>query len=96
MAALAIALPVFSFAPRLYGWIVQERLRKLYRRLRVVEKALQAQLTKKQMEALQIEIVDIDRAADSISMRNSDLYFILRHHLDRARSHLAEVIVARN
>ncbi len=96
VAALAIALPVFSFAPRLYGWIVQERLRKLYRRLRVVEKVLQAQLTKKQMEALQIEIVDIDRAADSISMRNSDLYFILGHHLDRARSHLAEVIVARN
>jgi Trp operon repressor len=67
---------------------VQERLRKLYRRLRVVEKAVQAPLTKKQMEGLQTEIADVDRAADSISMRNSDLYFVLRHHLDRARLRL--------
>jgi len=93
VAALAIALPVFSFAPRLYGWFVQERLQKLYRRLRVVEKALQAQLTKKQMEALQTEIADIDRATDAISTRNSDLYFMLRYHLDRARSRLVDVTV---
>src|SRR5262249_40093135 len=31
IATLAIVLPVFGFAPRLYGWYVQERLRKLYR-----------------------------------------------------------------
>ena len=89
VAALAIALPVFSFAPRLYGWFVQERLRKLYRRLRIVEKALQAQTTKKQIEMLEDEIAEIDRATDSISMRNSDLYFMLRYHLDRARSRIA-------
>ena len=41
VATLAVIFPVFGFAPRVYGWFVQERLRKLYRRLRVVEEALQ-------------------------------------------------------
>jgi len=53
IATLAIVLPVFGFAPRLYGWFVQERLRKLYRRLRVVENAMQVELTVPQAEALQ-------------------------------------------
>lgn len=88
VAALAIALPVFSFAPRLYGWFVQERLRKLYRRLRVVENALQTELTVPQMQALQSEIADIDRVSGAVSMHNSDLYFMLRYHLDRARARL--------
>jgi TRAP-type uncharacterized transport system substrate-binding protein len=45
VAALAIVFPAFGFAPRLYEWFVQQRLRKLYRRLRVVEIALQRGLT---------------------------------------------------
>ena len=36
-AMLAILLPVFGFAPKLYGWFVQEHLRRLYRRLRSVK-----------------------------------------------------------
>jgi len=96
IAAVAIIIPLFSLAPRLYGWFVQERLRKLYRRLRVVEKALQAQLTKKQILALQNEIADIDRATDAISTRNSDLYFMLRYHLDRTRSRLGEMSALQN
>jgi TRAP-type uncharacterized transport system substrate-binding protein len=90
VAALAIILPVFSFAPRIYGWFVQDQLRKLYRRLRRVENALQAKLTGSQIDALQSELAEIDRAAAGISMRNSDLYFMLRYHLDRAGARLAE------
>jgi TRAP-type uncharacterized transport system substrate-binding protein len=89
IATLAIVLPVFGFAPRLYGWFVQERLRKLYRRLRVIEKAMQVQLTVPQAEALQSDLVDIDRVASFVPMRHSDLYFIFRYHLDQTRSRLA-------
>jgi hypothetical protein len=46
IATLAIVFPVFGFAPKLYGWFVQGHLRRLYRRLRFVENALQA-VTKK-------------------------------------------------
>jgi hypothetical protein len=90
VAALAIALPVFGFAPRLYGWFVDERLRKLYSRLRAVEKALLAGPSASQLDTLRYEIADIDRACGLISMRNSDAYFMLRYHLDRARSLLAD------
>jgi hypothetical protein len=89
IATLAIVLPVFGFAPRLYGWFVQERLRKLYRRLRVIEKAMQVGLTVPQAEALQSDLLDIDRVASAVPMRHSDLYFIFRYHLDQTRSRLA-------
>jgi len=89
IATLAVVLPVFGFAPRLYGWFVQERLRKLYRRLRVVEKALQVELTVPQAETLQSDLADIDRVASAVPMRHSDLYFIFRYHLDQTRARVA-------
>ena len=88
VASIAIVLPVFGFAPRLYAWFVQERLRKLYRRLRIVENALQAELTVPQVEALKNELADLDRASRVVPMRNSDLFFMFRYHLDRTHSRL--------
>ena len=89
VATLAIVFPVFSLAPKLYIWSIQSHLRNLYRRLRVVEDALQWELTVPQAEALQSELADIDQAASAVSMRNADLLFIFRYHLDRAHSRLA-------
>ena len=90
VATLAIVFPVFGFAPRLYQWFVQERLRRLFRRLRIIENALRVPLTVPQVEALQSELEDIDRATSAVPMRNSDLYFMLRYHLDQTRSRLVE------
>jgi TRAP-type uncharacterized transport system substrate-binding protein len=90
VAAIAIVFPAFSFAPRLYGWILQTRLRALYRRLRVVENALHRALSASQIAALQNELADIDKATSTVPMRNSDLYFMLRYHLNQTRSRLAE------
>jgi hypothetical protein len=90
VAAIAIVFPAFSFAPRLYEWILQTRLRGLYRRLRVVENALHRGLSVSQIAALQNELTDIDKATSTVPMRNSDLYFMLRYHLNQTRSRLAE------
>ena len=90
VASAAIVFPVFGFAPRLYAWFVQERMRRLYRRLRIVENALQAELTVAQVEALQNELTDLDRATSVVPVRNSDLYFMFRYHLDRTRARLVE------
>ena len=90
VAMLAIALPVFSFAPKLYGWFVQERLRTLYGRIRLVENALEGEVTVLKAEALQKELADIDRATNDVPMRNSDFYLIMRYHIDRMRSRLVE------
>ena len=77
VAALAITLPVFSFAPRLYGWFVQQKLRKLYRRLRIVGKALQMKPAAPEAKALENEIREIDEAADGIGSQGQ------RRHAER-------------
>jgi TRAP-type uncharacterized transport system substrate-binding protein len=41
LAGGAIIYPLFNFAPKLYRWFLQDRMRKLYRRLRIVEEAAQ-------------------------------------------------------
>jgi TRAP-type uncharacterized transport system substrate-binding protein len=90
VATLAILFPAFGFAPRLYGWFIRQRFRQLYQRLRAIENALQAKLTPAKAEALQAELADIDRATMTVPMRHSDLYFMLRYHLDQTRSRLIE------
>jgi TRAP-type uncharacterized transport system substrate-binding protein len=90
VATLAIVFPVFGFAPKLYGWVVQEHLRRLYRRLRSVENALQAGPNPSRVETLQKELADIDLEASAVPLRSSDLYFTLKYHLDRMHSRLLE------
>ena len=90
VAALAIVFPAFGFAPRLYEWFVRQRFRQLYQRLRAIENALQENVTAANAEALQAELDDIDRSTITVPMRHSDLYFMLRYHLDRTRSRLIE------
>jgi TRAP-type uncharacterized transport system substrate-binding protein len=90
VATLAIFFPVFGFAPRMYGWFIRQRFRQLYQRLRVIENSLQSRVAPAKAEALQAELADIDRATMTVPMRHSDLYFMLRYHLDQTRSRLIE------
>jgi hypothetical protein len=90
VATLAIFFPNFGLAPRLYGWIIRQRFRQLYQRLRVIENSLYAKLTPAKAEALQAELADIDKATMTVPMRHSDLYFMLRYHLDQTRSRFIE------
>src|SRR5450631_1671240 len=53
VTAIAIVIPLFSFAPRLYAWFLRVYMAKLYRRLRLVETELQTELTAPQVESLQ-------------------------------------------
>jgi hypothetical protein len=88
VAVVAIVLPVFNYAPKLYLWFVRQRVRRLYRRLRLVDKALLAQPTTSQVQTLQSELENITRAATIVPMRNSELFFDLRNHIDRTRANL--------
>jgi hypothetical protein len=90
LAAVVIIVPLFSFAPRIYRWFLEERIRKLYRRLRTVEKALLGCSRADQLMALERELADIDRASGAISMRNSEPYFMFRYHLDRTRARVVD------
>ena len=90
VAALAIIFPAFGFAPRLYEWVVRQRFRQFYQRLRAIENGLQLPLGPAQAKALQAELDDIENSTINVPMRHSDLYFMLRYHLDRTRSRLME------
>jgi hypothetical protein len=69
---------------------VRQRFRQFYQRLRAVENTLEAGLTPAQAEALEAELDDIERSTRDVPMRHSDLYFMLRYHLDRTRSRLIQ------
>jgi TRAP-type uncharacterized transport system substrate-binding protein len=89
VAVIAIVLPVFNYAPRLYLWFIRERVRRLYRRLRIVDRALLTELSSSQMQTLQTDLESIARAAAIVPMRNSELFFDLRTHIDRTRATLS-------
>jgi hypothetical protein len=93
LTAIAIIIPLFSFAPRLYQWFLQVYMAKLYGRLRIVESELQAELTAPQAEVLQTDLENIYRASKILPMRHSDLFFALRLHIDQTRARLASRLV---
>ena len=90
VAAIAIVLPLFNYTPKLYLWFIRERVRRLYRRLRLVDKELMMELSPSAAQAVQIEIDSIARAAAVVPMRNSELFFGLITHIDRTRTQLGQ------
>jgi len=93
VAAIAIGIPLFNLAPKLYRWFLDDHMRKLYRRLRIVEEAAQTELTAPQVVPLQTELEEIDRAARVLPRRHSDLFFTLEHHITLTRTQLASRLV---
>ncbi len=93
LAGGAVIYPLFNLAPKLYRWLLQDRMRRLYRRLRIVEEAAQTELTAPQVVSLQTELEDIDLAARILPQRHSDLFFILEHHITLTRTQLASRLV---
>ena len=91
IAVAAILFPIFSYAPKLYAWLVRERLRSLYRRLRAIEASSQNVASPAEQSALEADLESIDRATSilGIPMRHSELYFSLKVHIDHVRTRLA-------
>jgi TRAP-type uncharacterized transport system substrate-binding protein len=89
VAAVAIVIPVFTFTPRLYAWFLNLRLGRLYRRIRLVNSHLKSELTVDQLVALQNDLENIDRAANILPMRHSELFLNLLMHIRFTRTELA-------
>jgi TRAP-type uncharacterized transport system substrate-binding protein len=88
VSAIAIVVPLFNYAPKLYLWFIRGRVRRLYRRLRLVDKELTTELNPSAAHAVQVELDSIARAAGVVPMRNSELFFGLLTHIDRTRTQL--------
>ncbi len=95
LTAIAIGIPLFNLLPKLYRWLVRERIFKLYRRLRVVEKKLQSVLSAPQLIALESDVDTIDRDGSilPIPTRHSEVFFSLKAHIDLIRTRLAARLV---
>jgi len=90
VTAVAILLPTFSYAPRLHKWLVEFRLRALYRRLRTVEASLQKGTNAARVSELENELESLDREIGGfgVPMKHSDLYFATISHLNLVRRRL--------
>ena len=69
------------------------RIISLYRRLRLVNALLKKALSADEVAALQTDVENIDRAANILPMRHSDLFFSLLMHIDMTRTRLASRLV---
>jgi hypothetical protein len=74
VAVIAIVVPVFNYAPKVFLWFIHDRVRRLYRRLRIVDRVLLSEPDTSEMKALHVELESIARAANIVPMRSSDLF----------------------
>jgi hypothetical protein len=94
VTVIAIIIPIFSYAPRLYTWFLQVYTEKLYRRLRVIEASLRADLTFSEIDTLKSGLESISRAAHILPMRRSSLFFDLIMHIDHTRTRLTSCLAS--
>jgi uncharacterized protein len=94
VAAIAIVIPLFTYAPKIYDWFLQSQVKRLYRRLRAVEGRLQGNLSVPEVMTLQNDMDGINRSARVLPLRHSDLFFPLIMHIDLVRTQLATRLVA--
>ena len=89
-AVVAIALPLFGFAPKMYRRLVEFRLGSIYRRLREIEAGSQQSMTASQLAAFESELASIDRQISifGVPMQHSDLFFSIKSHIDVVRVRL--------
>jgi TRAP transporter TAXI family solute receptor len=89
ITVLAVALPMFSYAPKIYQWLMRRHILTLYRNLRLLDAKIRSGLSTRDLTALQTEVSDIEQAASVLPMRYSDLFFQLRSQIDLTRGRLA-------
>ena len=94
VTTFAIVIPLFTYAPKLYQWLLHGYLKKLYRRLRTIEGTLRTELTAPQIEVLQTDLENINRSANLLPMRHSDTFFNLVIHIRLTRAELVSRLAA--
>jgi TRAP transporter TAXI family solute receptor len=88
---VAVGVPIFTYLPRVYRWLVHSRILKIYRRLRDIEDELNSDMTRAQVIFLQAELERVERSTNilRIPMRFSEIFFSLKMHINLIRTRLA-------
>ena len=95
VAGIAIGIPLFSFAPKLYRGLVEYRLGSIYRRLRAIEARLQNDVMIADVLTLEADLDQVDREISNLGvpMQHSQLFFSIKSHVDDVRARLAARLV---
>jgi hypothetical protein len=90
LTVIAVGLPLFGYAPRLYRWLIEYRLGSIYRSLRVIEASLQTDIDREAIAALAVELDRLDREVSNhrVPMRHSDIFFRVKSDLHLVRMRL--------
>ena len=91
ITVLAIAVPVFSYAPKIYLWFLRRQITQLYRDLRLLDSGVQPGTSVAELQNRRGELERIDRAAGVLPMRHSDLFFELKTQIALTRARLDTV-----
>jgi hypothetical protein len=94
LSCALVLVPFSRIVPNLSTWVVRDRMRDLYRRLRLVEAEMQTDLTTSQLDALQSDLERIEQSANNLGMpiRHSDLFLNSRPTLISYASVLSCVV----
>jgi TRAP-type uncharacterized transport system substrate-binding protein len=90
LSCAVVLVPFSNLVPKLTGWVMRDRMRSLYRRLRFVEAKIQTDLTASQLDALQSELESIDESVNNsgVPTRHSNLFFDLKIHINHVGQRL--------
>ena len=90
LSCAVVLVPFSRTVPNLSTWVVRDRMRDLYRRLRSVEAEMQTDLTASQLDQIQSDLERIEQSANNLGvpLRHSDLFFELKSHINLVRQHL--------
>ena len=90
VTAIALVIPLLTYGPKIYEWFLGVYIRKLYRRLRIIETSLlEAELNASQLKALQTDLEGVSQGVKLVPLRHSDLFVDLIMHIRLARAELA-------
>jgi NMT1-like family len=91
LSCAVLLVPFSRIVPNLSTWVVRDRMRDLYRRLRLVEAEMQTDPTTSQLDALQSDLEIIEQSANDLGVpvRHSDLFFELKTHINLVRQRLS-------
>jgi len=83
--------PVFKFLPKMYDWLMQSRIMRLYDEMRSIEDEMNARAPGRDTADLNKKLDQLDERANSLRLPNnySSMLYTLRSHLNLVRARLA-------
>jgi hypothetical protein len=86
---LVLLYPVFAVLPRVYDWLMQLKIRRLYDEMKAVERELAS--GRESPDALNAKLEQLYQSASELKLpaKYASMQYTLRMHLDLVRARIA-------